>query len=123
MATVSRIRHDGDRRAPLTLAVVVVGALTLSGVAGAQGDAPGTGPETGDARLDDLSPADMMARYQAECHGAAGRAVARAGAEVARAHGVRCDTLAEAIQALDATARREGSADLARPDFYTPGRQ
>ncbi|MBB4286524.1 putative membrane protein YqiK [Roseospira goensis] len=62
-----------------------------------------------------------MARYQAECAGTAGQGAAAAGASQARAHGERCDALAAAIQALDPGDRRAGSADLARPDFYTPG--
>jgi hypothetical protein len=69
-----------------------------------------------------LSPAGLMARYQTECLDRSARDAARgAGATQARDHGTRCDALAEAIQSLDAEAIRDGSADLARPDFYTPG--
>ena len=75
------------------------------------------------ADVDTLSPSELMARYQAECLDRSARNAARdAGATQARDHGARCDALAEAIQSLDAEAIRDGSADLARPDFYTPGR-
>lgn len=64
-----------------------------------------------------------MALYQETCLGEAARDAVQGGAGVARTHGARCDALARAIQGLDDDARRAGSADLARPDFYTPGSQ
>jgi len=82
------------------------------------------GPETvraAEPAVDVLAPADLMARYQAECLDRTVRDAARTDAGRARAHGTRCDALAEAIQSLDQETKREGSADLARPDFYTPG--
>ncbi|MQX35540.1 hypothetical protein [Roseospira navarrensis] len=70
--------------------------------------------------LEGLSPAALMAHYQADCAGGAGAGTADGGAAQARALGARCDALARAIQGVDLQDRRAGSADLARPDFYTP---
>jgi len=73
------------------------------------------------AAPESLTPSEMMARYQADCAGGIGAGTVESGATEARALGERCDALARAIQGLDFDARRAGSADLARPDFYTPG--
>lgn len=102
------------RRVPAVLAVAV---LTCGFWAcGSWGQVRATEPA-----IDTLAPADLMARYQAECLDRTVRDAARTDAGRARAHGTRCDALAEAIQSLDQETKREGSADLARPDFYTPG--
>ncbi len=68
-----------------------------------------------------LSPADLMARYQARCAGITAEGLDAADASAAFAHGMRCDALREAIQDVDPGKRHVGGADLARPDFYTPG--
>jgi hypothetical protein len=73
------------------------------------------------ARIDTLSPSELMALYQARCAGGAGAGTLDEGAAAARALGQRCDALAAAIQDLSLDDRRGGSDDLARPDFYTPG--
>ncbi|KAA5606972.1 hypothetical protein F1188_03410 [Roseospira marina] len=96
------------------MALAVAGALLGVGVA------PTAGAQDA-AAIADLDPAELMARYQAECAGGAAPVVPEAGAARARVQGQRCDALARAIQTLSLDDRRAGSADLARPDFYTPG--
>ncbi|SDD69349.1 hypothetical protein [Rhodospira trueperi] len=110
----SRRRHQ--KPWPRVLSGLVCGALVvMPGPALADPDAT--------AEIGTLSPSALMARYQVECLDRSARNAARdAGAAQARDHGTRCDALAEAIQSLDAETIRDGSADLARPDFYTPGR-
>ena len=85
----------------------------------------GVAPALAASDLDALAPSELMARYQAECVGTTAESMLAetGGADPAAAfaHGTRCDALAEAIQALTLDDHRAGSADLARPDFYTPG--
>jgi len=101
-------------------ALVVAVAGLLAGpppAAWAQAAAPQARPS-----VDSLSPVEMMEEYRARCGGTAGQAASRTGTEAALVHGQRCDALARRIQGIGLDDRREGSADLARPDFYTPGR-
>jgi|GEM_PF-2174456 len=82
---------------------------------------PVMGPDGLPLPIADLAPVEMMEEYRAVCGGGAGQAASGSGAAAVWSHGQRCDALAEAIQALDMEDIREGHADLARPDFYTPG--
>lgn len=102
----------------------LMGAVPMGAVLGlALGAAAAVAQEAGGGVTDpdDLSPAELMARYQDRCVGATADSLDGADAAAAFAHGARCDALAEAIQRVDLDDRRAGSADLARPDFYTPG--
>jgi len=99
----------------------LMGAVLGLSLGGASAVAQDAGGEI--AGPDDLSPAQLMARYQDRCVGATADSLDGADAAAAFAHGARCDALAEAIQKVDLDDRRAGSADLARPDFYTPGAQ
>ncbi len=108
------------RRARAGLVACVGACLALTMTPGARAQTP---EPRGLAPLDSLSPVEMMEEYRSQCGGEAGRAVSGTGAEAARTHGQRCDALARAIQGIGLDDRREGSADLARPDFYTPGEE
>ena len=107
-----------DRSAHAGVAAALAAVLALGmGPARAQ-----QGPEAPEpVPVDELSPVEMMEEYRSLCGGEAGRAASGTGAEAARTRGQRCDALARAIQGVGLDDRRAGSADLARPDFYTPG--
>lgn len=112
----------GRRARATSLAACGVGVCLTLAVEAAPARAQA--PETrGLASVDSLSPVEMMEEYRSLCGGEAGRAASGTSAEAARTHGQRCDALARAIQGVGLDDRRAGSADLARPDFYTPGEE